>query len=203
MKYSMKMIILFLSVFLINISMSVYAGRVEDLEAEMEKQKQLMEQLRIEKIKAIETEKQKAKIEQNLARLNDRLLIAKRDLAAAQKLENDSRDEKTTLKLDSEKAQKAQGPVKDSLADMLDERTQLKKLIDEKQKQYDDLDLKIGAQKQRLAQFNDLREAAEKRSVVLDAENVVNKEKINEAETRVAGIEKEMAAERQKMRGIS
>jgi chromosome segregation ATPase len=199
--YSMRVIMLFFSVFLINVSI-VYAGRVEELEAEMERSRQLLEQLKVEKIKAIETEKQRSKIEQNLARLNDRLVASEQEFDLSEKEVNNSRSETIKLKADIEKAQKAQGPIQDALTDMLGERTQLKKLIDEKQKQLDDLEIKINAQKQKLAQFNELRDAAEKRTVILDAEMVKNRQKVKDAESIVVGIEKEMAVERQKLKEI-
>ena len=85
---------------------------------------------------------------------------------------------------------------------MIDERSQLRKHIEEKQRQLDGLDSRILSQKQKLANYQDERVAAERRLGVLQTEVGRNKSKVKEAEVTVVSIEKDISVERAKLKDI-
>ena len=88
------------------------------------------------------------------------------------------------------------------LADMIDERTKLRKLLDEKQKQLDDLDSRIASEKQKLTSMQETRINSEKRVQILQTEMAKNKELVKSAEVKVIAIEKDMNEQRNELKEL-
>jgi len=168
---------------------------VEDLRKQMADIEKKMELAKVRK-------KRRLKIEQNLARLNDRYIEAQDLLAFADRKVAKLKKEKNTLQSRLKKAKQQRGPVREALADMVDERAQLKKLVEQKNIQLDKLDAKITIQKQKIAQFKEIQTTSDKRSSLLESELSKGKEKVREAELVVLALEKEQEKEKNKLRSL-
>lgn len=189
--------------FIFTASVSIYSQAATDFDEMLNQKKKEMEELLRLKKEADERDKAKKKIEAELAKYNDRLVLAEQVLSQAEAQSASEKKEIEKIQTEQNKMKKQQAPIREALADLIDERSQLRKLIDEKQKQFDDLNNKIEIQKQKLATFQNERNNSDKRLAALDNETKRTQAKVQEAELIVVGLEKEINNLRAQLKALA
>ena len=180
----------------------VFSEEVDEIQKAIEDQKKAFEQLKMKLEGAKERKKKIAKIEQNLERMNALLVTAEKELADAEKIVESNKTEMTEIGSNLDKSKQQQSPIREALAEMIDERTKLRKLLDEKQKQLDDLDSRIASEKQKLTSMQETRINSEKRVQILQTEMAKNKENVKRAEMNVIAIEKDMNQQKNELKAL-